>query len=204
MATQAIPEALPDTISFEEFLTSFDGVHAEWVDGRVYVMSPNTDRHSQVARFLITLLQTYAEEKGLGEVFVPAFAMRLSPKPSGREPDLFFVSREHLDRNRGSHLDGPADLVIEVISASTRVVDRGEKFFEYEQAGVPEYWLIDPERKKVEAYRLGEDGTYEPVQTGDPPVLRSHSLPGMWIAVEWLWQQPMPRVTSVQREWGLI
>ena len=204
MATQSPPAASPDTITFEEFLTAYDGVHAEWVDGRVYVVSPNTDRHSQVARFLITLLQTYAEEKGLGEVFVPAFAMRLAPKPSGREPDLFFVARDHLERNRGTHLDGPADLVVEVISASTRVVDRGEKFFEYEQAGVPEYWLIDPERKKVETYRLGEDGTYEPVPLGDPPVLRSQALPGMWIAVEWLWQQPMPRLTEVAKTWGLM
>jgi Uma2 family endonuclease len=204
MAVEALAVAATPDLSFEEFLTAYDGVHAEWVDGKACVMSPNTDRHSQVARFLIALLQAYAEEKGLGEVFVPAFAMRLSPRPSGREPDLFFVAREHLDRNRGSHLEGPADLVVEVISASTRVVDRGEKFYEYEQAGVPEYWLIDPDRRKVEAYRLGEDGTYEPVPLGEPAALRADALPGMWILTEWLWQRPMPRLLEIQKAWGLI
>ena len=204
MATQTLSPALPETITFDEFLTAYDGVHAEWVDGKVRLMSPNTGRHSKVARFLISAIQTYAEEKGLGEVFVPAFPMRLVPRPSGREPDVFFVTREHLDRFHESHLEGPADLVVEVISASTRVVDRGEKFYEYEQAGVPEYWLVDPERRKVEAYRLGSDGTYEPVAPGDPAALRADCLPGMWILIEWLWQEPLPRLTEVQKAWGLI
>ncbi len=204
MPMQLLSPAEPATMTFDEFLAAYDGVHAEWVDGKAQLMSPNTGRHSKVARFLSAAIQTYAEEKGLGEVFVPAFPMRLTPKPSGREPDVFFVSREHLDRFHESHLEGPADLVIEVISASTRGVDRGEKFYEYEQAGVPEYWLVDPERRKVEAYRLGSDGTYEAVATGEPPTLRADCLPGLWILTEWLWQEPLPRLTEVQKAWGLI
>jgi Uma2 family endonuclease len=204
MSLQVLSPAEPATMTFDEFLAAYDGVHAEWVDGRVRLMSPNTGRHSKVALFLSAVIQTYAEEKRLGEAYVQAFPMRLAPRPSGREPDVFFVSREHLDRFHESHLEGPADLVIEVVSASTRGVDRGEKFYEYEQAGVPEYWLVDPERRKVEAYRLGSDGTYASVAMGDPSTLRADCLPGLWILTEWLWQEPLPRLTEVQKAWGLI
>jgi Uma2 family endonuclease len=123
---------------------------------------------------------------------------------AAREPDVFFFRRERLDRVHKTFADGPPDLVIEIISQSSRVVDRGAKFYEYEQARVPEYWLIDPDRKKVESYRLGTDGTYEAVPAEDPETLRSEALPGMSIPVQWLWQEPLPRVSAVQKAWGLI
>ena len=59
------------------------------------------------------------------------------------------------------YLDGPADLVIEVVSPGNRGVDRGEKYVEYEQGGVPEYWLLDPERETHEFYQLRANGLYE-------------------------------------------
>ena len=203
MATQALAAASPDTVTFEEFLAAYDGVHAEWVDGRVHVMSPGNTPQSRLTRFLASAIQLWAEEKGLGEAFVPPLSVRML-EGSAREPDVFFFRRENLDRVHRTYVDGPPDLVVEIISRDSRVLDRGEKFFEYEQAGVPEYWLVDPERRKVEAYRLGGDGTYEPAALGDPPALRSDALPGMWIAVEWLWQETLPRLSEVQKAWRLI
>lgn len=203
MAAPALPAASPGTISFEEFLTAYDGVHAEWVDGEVFVMSPGNTPQSRLTRFLSTVIQLWAEEKGLGEAFVPPLSVRVL-EGSAREPDVFFFKREHMDRVHATYVEGPPDLVVEIISRASRVLDRGEKFYEYEQAGVPEYWLIDPERKKVEAYRLGTDGTYEPFPLGDPAALRAEALPGMWIPTEWLWQEPLPRLTEVQKSWGLI
>ena len=49
-------------------------------------------------------------------------------------------------------MDGPADVVIEIISTGSRSTDRRTKFAEYEQLGVPEYWLIDPLRRQAEFY----------------------------------------------------
>jgi Uma2 family endonuclease len=109
-----------------------------------------------------------------------------------------------MDRLHGTFVDGPPDLVIEISSPGSRGLDRGEKFFEYAEAGVAEYWLIDPERKRVEAYRRGgEGGAYDPVPLGEPPVLRSEALPGMGIAVEWLWAEPLPKQAWVREQWGL-
>jgi Uma2 family endonuclease len=173
------------------------------VDGVVFVMSPGNTPQSMLTRFLASIIQIWAEEHGLGEVFIAPLTVRML-ETSAREPDVFFFRGEHLDRVHKTFAEGPPDLVIEIISQSTRVVDRGEKFYEFEQARVPEYWLIDPDRKKVEAYRLGTDGTYEAVPTGDPETLRADALPGMSLPVAWLWQEPLPRVSQVQKAWGLI
>jgi Uma2 family endonuclease len=200
MSSVAVP---PETLTFEDFLEAYDGVHAEWVDGRVFVMSPNSTRHTQLLRFLMSALQYYAEKHEAGEVFLPGMPMRTTER-AGREPDVFFVGRERLDLVKAGYLDGPADLVIEIVSPESRNRDRGEKFFEYEKGGVREYWIVDYERKKVEAYRLGADGTYEAVPLGNPAVLRSEVMPGVRLPADWLWQDVLPSQEFVYREWGLM
>jgi len=94
--------------------------------------------------------------------------------------------------------------VVEIISPDSRARDRGEKFYEYEQGGVREYWMIDPLRKPAEFYQRGEDGIYRLVPVGDDGIYRSAVLEGLWLKVEWLWQEPLPRLLSVLKEWGLI
>ena len=202
MAMQEAALLAPPGISFEDYLATYDGVHAEWVDGRVFVMSPGNQSQSRLTRFLSAILQLWAEAHDLGEVFVPPFTLRLSGRV-GREPDVFFLSRQHADRVKGTFVEGPADLVVEIVSPSSRGTDRGDKFYEYEQAGVAEYWLIDPEREAVEVYRLRRDGRYELLDLGRPEALRSEVLAGVTIPVAWLWQHPLPKLAWVQREWGL-
>jgi Uma2 family endonuclease len=79
----------------------------------------------------------------------------------------------------------------------------GEKFYEYEQAGVREYWLIDPDRKQAEFYRRGEDGIFRLAFVGREGVFRSDVLKGFWLKVEWLWQEPLPSLMSVLKAWEL-
>jgi Uma2 family endonuclease len=202
MATTQFPVQVDAReMSFEEYLTAYDGVHAEWVDGRVYVMSPGNEPQGRLSRFLASIIQYWADDHGaLGETYVNAYPVHLNEQ-TAREPDVFFLRSEHADRAQGTFVEGAADLVIEIVSPSTRAVDRGVKYYEYEQAGVPEYWLIDPLRERVEAYRLGAAGVYEPVVLGDPAILRSEVLPGLWIPVAWLWQNPLPRMPQVFEAW---
>jgi Uma2 family endonuclease len=203
MSTETLAQAVAtERISFEEFLSAYGGVHAEWVDGTVFLMSPGNTPQSRLTRFLGAIIQIWAEEHQLGEALIAPLSVKM--ETSAREPDVFFFRQEHMDRVHKTFVDGPPDLVIEIISRDTRGVDRGEKFYEYEQAGVPEYWLIDPDRRKVESYRLGADGAYEAVSTGDPETLRADALPGMALPVAWLWQESLPKVSEVQKAWGLI
>jgi Uma2 family endonuclease len=69
---------------------------------------------------------------------------------------------------------------------------------------VKEYWLIDPERKRAEFYRLGRDKQYHQIDVGDDGIIRSAVLKGMWLRVDWLWQRPLPKLLKVLKEWGLV
>ena len=195
----------PERMTYEEFLDWCDeDTWAEWVDGEVEMVSPASDRHQDLVAFLVSILRTCTEARDWGVVRPAPFQMKTGPELPGREPDLLFVAREHLSRLRETHLDGPADLVVEIVSPVSRVRDRGEKFYEYEAGGVQEYWLIDPERRWVEFYRRGEEGFYRMAFAGTEGVYRSEVLPGFWLRVEWLWQEPLPKVLDVLRELGVV
>jgi Uma2 family endonuclease len=94
--------------------------------------------------------------------------------------------------------------VIEIVSPESGPRDRGEKYYEYEAAGVREYWLIDPERQHAEFYRLNKQHRYDLISPDDQGIYRSHVIPGFWLKVGWLWQRPLPRVLDVLKELKLI
>ena len=205
--TEAFPPELrpkpPVRMSFEDFLTSDIEGHAEWFDGEVILMTPPNTRHQQLLMFLSALLRYYAEVHELGTVLPAPFLMRIGANSPGREPDILFIAREHLDRLTPKMLDGAADLIIEIISPESRKRDRQQKFREYEQGGVREYWLIDPTRNQAAFYRLNTEGIYQLVPLDDG-IFRSEVLTGFWLRVEWLWREPLPTLVSVLREWKLI
>jgi len=190
-------------MSFDEFLASGKGVHGDWVEGTVRLMEPDTATHNRVVLFLTSVVQLYVERRSCGEV-LPRFQMRARPDLPSREVDLLVLKPESTGKLRDFYLDGPADLVIEVVSEESRELDSAVKLREYAAGGVGEYWLIDPERKQAEAFRRTEAGRFEAVDLGTPAMLRSEALPGMWVAVNWLWKEPLPRQTWVLQEWGLI
>ena len=191
----------PRPMTYEEFLAWADeDTLAEWVDGEVVMTSPAGYKHQDIADFLVSVLRSFVETRQLGAVLSAPFQMRL--ERTGREPDLLFVASAHLDRLRETYLDGPADLVVEIVSPESIGRDRGEKFYEYEQAGIPEYWLIDPQRERAEFYQLDEHGRYRLVWPDTEGVYRSKVLEGFWLRVDWLWQPP--RVLEVLRELHLI
>lgn len=192
----------PLRMSFDEFLLADFETGAEWVDGEVIPMSPPTNKHQELVLFLAALMRFLAEARDAGEVIIAPFAMKIDER-RGCEPDIMFVAKEHLDRLRSSHLAGAADIVVEIISPESQTRDRGDKFYEYERAGVGEYWMIDRTRKRAEFYSLDESGTYE-VVLAEGGVFRSRILEGFWLSVEWLWHDPLPPLVSVLREWKLI
>lgn len=193
-------------LTYEEFLAWCDeDTWAEWVNGEVVLVSPASDRHQALRGFLESVIGIHAEERGLGRVLGAPFQMRLpEPVHSGREPDILFIASAHLSRLTQAYLDGPADLVVEIISPESRLRDRGEKFAEYEMGGVREYWLLDPERREADFYRLDERGRYRLAEPHREGWYESVALPTFRLKLEWLWQVPLPRVLDVVRELGLL
>lgn len=92
---------------------------------------------------------------------------------------------------------------MEVIGPESRSRERGEKFYEYEKGGVPECWLIDPDRKQAEFYHRDAKGIYQLMRLDKNGVFRSKVLNGFWLRVAWLWQKPTPPLQVVLKEWKL-
>jgi len=203
--TQRQPQDEHTRISYEDFLAWCDeDTLAEWVDGTVVMASPASRRHQAVSDFLLRVLGDYVEQRALGQVISAPFQMKTGPDLPGREPDVLFVATEHLGRLKDTYLDGPADLVVEVVSPESRLRDRGEKLAEYESGGVREYWVIDPEREQADFYVLGADGRYERRRADVQGVYRSDVVAGLWIKEQWFWQDPPPKALGVLRELGVV
>lgn len=193
-----------EEISFEDFLVKYDGQHAEWIGGKVILKMPASYRHQDVSDFLVSALRIWVEAKNAGVIRSSPLTMKLVKEKKGREPDILFVAKKNLKKLKPTFLDGAADLVIEIISPESRARDRGDKFYEYEAAGVKEYWLIDPERRQAEFYGLNKNGIFEFLPVDADGKFRSRVLKNLELRVEWLWQEPLPTVLDVLKEWKLI
>jgi Uma2 family endonuclease len=133
-----------------------DGRRWELIDGDLEVNPAPSPRHQTVSRRLQFELMKQLEEPSLAQVFNAPIDVILSDTDV-LQPDLAIVeaSREHLITDRG--IEGPPNIVVEVLSPGTRVLDRRVKSITYFRFQVPEYWLVDPNVGGIELYRPGED-----------------------------------------------
>lgn len=192
----------PLRMSEEEFVAwCTRETRAEWVDGEVVFMSPIGRSHDRIQWWVRNVLQFYVEKRGLGEVLGPEFQIRLD-RPSRREPDVLYVATGNLGRLHETRLDGPPDLVVEVVSPESESRDWRVKFHEYEAAGVREYWIIDPASQQIEAYSLAADGKYAPLPERDEKIA-SAVVPGWYLRPAWLWSVPPTDVLNALAELGV-
>jgi Uma2 family endonuclease len=187
-------------MSYDEYLAWADGsVIAEWVEGEVIVNMAAKDRHQRVVVLLATLMNLFAGTYDRGIVRVAPFEVRLRPGRSSREPDLFFVSHDRRDRLSEDRFEGGPDLIVEAVSDDSVTRDYRDKLQEYQDAGVREYWIVDPRPHvlQVQLHSLDATGRYRHVDPDAANILRSSVLPGFWIQVDWLWQNPSPSALSL-------
>ena len=138
----------------EYFELADDGFRYELING-VMVMSPSPMlAHQAVVVEFIAQIAIYLREHPVGKVF-PDIDVRLD-KDLVYRPDVVFVRSERL-RKASKRLNVIPDLVVEIISPSSRLLDRREKKLDYERHGVQEYWVVDPEGETFTFYcREGE------------------------------------------------
>lgn len=195
------PCLIESGVSFDEFIEAprFDSRHVEWVDGEVFEKMSVSDEHSQVIFFLAAILISWTEDHHLGEVVGDPYVMRLEAQGRGRAPDIMFVATENLARLHRNRLDGPADVVVEVISPGSNSIDRGDKFDEYQDGGVGEYWIIDPQRREALFYQRDDEGIFRPMMPQNG-IFRSNAVTGFELQIGWLWQRPSIR--QVLNSWA--
>ena len=171
----------------EEFEAwAVDRADAEWVDGRIILMAPASDVHEGTDEWLGRLVGEWVEHRGLGKVR-RNMAVRLPMQRRRRVPDLMFVAAANVERIKPTYIDGPPDLVVEIVSPDSQDRDRREKYLEYEAGGVREYWIVDPLSKRVSLYQRGEAGTFLPAVERDGR-LASVVLEGFYLRPTWLFE----------------
>lgn len=160
----------------------------EFLDGRL-VMCPSSYQQEDMGGLLSFLFRGWLDERGGGVALGSRYPMRLDPRWSP-EPDLLVVTDARRDRLMPTRLEGPADLVIEIASDGDPRLDEREKRPRYHQAQIPEMWWISPQTRTVRVDQL--DGAAYRTQRLAEGRLDSAVLPGFWVEVGWLWQEPLP------------
>lgn len=165
----------------EEYLALETNRLIEYSHGSVEVLEMPSVIHQFLVRTLFKLLERHVQRHGLGQVFFAPVSVQLWPRKY-REPDIIFVSAKAVDWLTPQYIRG-ADLVMEVISPGDRKRDEVDKRREYAQAAIPEYWLIDPERRTVtvltlDGRRYAEHGVF-----GEGDHAPSLLLPGFSVDV---------------------
>jgi len=130
-----------------------DGRRYELHHGELSVTPAPGTRHQGAIVALITLLHEHVRSRGLGKVFVAPTDCILSDV-TVVQPDVLYIATDRLAIISERGIEGAPTLVVEVLSPSTAHLDRGRKMKLYAEHGVPYYWIVDPERRSIEAYAL--------------------------------------------------
>jgi Uma2 family endonuclease len=169
------------TWSEEEYLALKTNHLVEFSQGYVEVLSMPTQHHQLIVAYLYTLLLAFAQRFGGTALFAP-FRVRLW-EGKFREPDLMFMLPTNTDRRHDNYWDG-ADVVIEAVSPDDPQRDFVTKRQEYAQAGIPEYWIVDPQAELISVLRLEQDQYAEHGQFGRGAAATSPLLAGLQIVVD--------------------
>ncbi len=159
----------------------------EIVDGDLFVTPAPIPLHQRIAGNLYAELRQHVRKHRLGEVFISPIDVVFTGS-TVLEPDVVFVKRSRLQIIGEKNLAGPPDLVVEVLSDSSRRLDREIKPKQYALHGVPEFWRIDPEGKTVEVFRLEESAYELAASLGFGDQITSPLFPGLSLPVSSLWE----------------
>ena len=164
-----------------------DGKRYEVIRGVLYVSPAPIPLHQYVHTRLLVLLTRFVDENRLGVVLGAPMDVRL-PRRIGDpvQPDLVFLRTGNQPRwEVDANFSGSPDLVVEILSPSTARRDRKVKHSAYREAGIPEYWIVDPRARTIEVFGLSEDGAryIELCRGGEADTVRSAVLPGLEVRI---------------------
>ncbi|HWF43022.1 MAG TPA: Uma2 family endonuclease [Candidatus Kapabacteria bacterium] len=175
-------ETLTQPKTSADYMRLPEGTPIQLIDGE-FIMSPAAlTIHQRISMRLSARLYGFVSSQGLGEVFSAPTDVHVSYKDV-YQPDIFFIASDHLSDIEEDGVYGAPDLVIEILSPSTAVYDRGPKKDGYEKFGVKEYWIVDPQKKSVECFVNSEHG-FQPAFSGVSGDASSSVLSGFSLDVQ--------------------
>jgi len=176
----------PD-VSEEEFWEyANEDTNCELINGVLIIHSPASEVHESIFKYLLTFFNIFLGKTGKGRVYGSRFVMRLAPKWNP-EPDLMIVLPKNYSRIQKNMLEGPAEMVIEILSKATKDIDVNKKVPKFLDSGVQEVWIIDPEEKSITIHTPGDKRIYNDPQS-EEPILSSifGTLP---LKIKWIWNR---------------
>jgi Uma2 family endonuclease len=153
------------------------GQRYEIIDGELIVTPSPVPRHEMLAIELTLIFGNFVKAGRLGQIFGDRVDVKLAEGEALVIPDLSFIRRDRLGIIGPTAINDAPDLVLEILSPSTRSRDLGEKRELYARNGVREYWVVDPEAETVTVLVQAEGG-YEPLPEAGG-IVRSTVLPGL-------------------------
>jgi Uma2 family endonuclease len=195
--TRPSGDVVAENFSEEDYLEYYAQHGYEWVKGYLIKMSPVTMLHDFLLRYLRNLLEAYLALNPIGIVLGDRFLQRIERIGSKREPDLQVILHTNPGKLTETAMMGAADICIEVVSSGSESTDFGDKYVEYEQGGVQEYWIIDTIRHETRFYRLQPNQRYQSVMPDADGYYRTPLLPRFALHIPTLWQDPLPDIFAV-------
>ena len=160
-----------------------DGLRYEIIEGVLYMSPAPRTKHQMCLAYLFFKLEQYNQEHRAGLVLFAPVDVFFSASTTV-EPDIVVVLKPRLSIVQEEKIVGAPDLAVEVLSHSTAHVDRGKKFEIYAQAGVREYWIVDPDTRTIEVF-VQRQGSYELLgKYGAGESVGSEILPGFKVKVD--------------------
>ena len=183
MASGAPVTPAPGEWTYERYLQ----LEGEWGyevhDGELVMVPAPGTRHQRVVRDLSLRIIQFVEAHAAGEAWFSPVDVVLSDRVVV-QPDIVFVRRDNLGIVDERAVNGPPDLVVEVLSPPTLRADRHRKRELYRRFGVPEYWIVDPANRSIEVLSLEAEGYVLSSFAAGSGVVGSRVLPGLEVAVE--------------------
>ncbi len=157
--------------TYEDYLLfPDDGRRHELIDGDHYMTPSPSRKHQRIALNLSSIIATYLRHQPLGELYTAPFDVLLSDLDVV-QPDLLFVCTARAAILTAAHVRGTPDLVVEILSETTRRTDEIIKRKLYERFGVQEYWIIDPELETIKIYRMIAQGYHRVAELDNEAVV---------------------------------
>ncbi|MEK7871352.1 MAG: Uma2 family endonuclease [Nitrospirota bacterium] len=144
--------------TYEDYLLlPDDGRRHELIDGEHFMTPAPSTRHQRILENLLVAIKVFLKKNKLGEVYIAPTDVVLSDLDVV-QPDLLFISSHRSSNITEKCIQGAPDLVVEIVSETTRKTDEVIKRKLYERYGVEEYWIVDPELETIKVFRMTGQG----------------------------------------------
>ena len=184
------PQSIPPgkiTLTYDDYrLLPDDRNRYEILDGELSVTPAPATKHQTVLGNLHRLLANHVVANQIGKLFIAPTDLILAPT-TVVQPDLIFIGNDRRQIVTERAIEGPPTLVVEILSPTTHRTDRVTKAQLYVKHNVPNYWLIDPDQRTVEAYELALDHYDLTARARDAEIFAPSLFSGLSIHLSDLW-----------------